>query len=300
MNAKKNNDNKKNIDKLNISIALITILWVLNLWLVSYSISQISNQTVNNWESWTIWVNYNELKKIVKEEILANEYEKMWGKENFDAINEMQIPQIEAAVAQFKAQKQQIEEAKKPKFLEADKVKEIIAAWYNEWKDDADILWLEYSDLECPYCAMFHNSNATQMVVDKYGDKVSHSFRHFPLNGHQNAMPAALVAECAGAEKWAKAYYEVIDKSFTSKKSDLASMLTFAEEVWVNKTKVKICVENETYKEKINSQFNLWKGEFSITWTPAHIIINTKTGKYLKVSWAVWGGELIDAIEKIK
>lgn len=39
---------------------------------------------------------------------------------------------------------------------------------YTQGKDSAKITWLEYSDLECPYCAQLHNSGTIEEVQKKY------------------------------------------------------------------------------------------------------------------------------------
>jgi protein-disulfide isomerase len=102
----------------------------------------------------------------------------------------MNLPQIEVAVTKYKQENQ-------PKMVSQAEIKSILDEGYNQGNNDAEFIWLEYSELECPYCGTFANSNATDMVKQAYGDKVVHGFRHFPLSFHQKAIPAAIVAECA-------------------------------------------------------------------------------------------------------
>jgi protein-disulfide isomerase len=54
---------------------------------------------------------------------------------------------------------------------------------------DAKITWIEYSDLECPYCAKLHNSGTPEDLREKYGDKMNQIFQSFPLEFHDNALP---------------------------------------------------------------------------------------------------------------
>ncbi len=58
------------------------------------------------------------------------------------------------------------------------------------------IVLAEFSDFQCPFCG---RSQATlQQFMDKHGDRVTLTFKHFPLKDiHPQAMPAALAAWAA-------------------------------------------------------------------------------------------------------
>jgi protein-disulfide isomerase len=57
------------------------------------------------------------------------------------------------------------------------------------------------SDFQCPYCKMWHDSSDLT-IRREYIDngKVRLAFVNFPINSHQNAVPAAEYAMCAGAQ----------------------------------------------------------------------------------------------------
>jgi hypothetical protein len=61
---------------------------------------------------------------------------------------------------------------------------------------DAELVIVEYSDFECPYCSKFHKT--MEQVMADYGKdgKVAWVYRHYPLDFHQNAMPTAVASEC--------------------------------------------------------------------------------------------------------
>jgi cyclophilin family peptidyl-prolyl cis-trans isomerase/protein-disulfide isomerase len=63
---------------------------------------------------------------------------------------------------------------------------------------DAAVTIIEYSDFQCPYCAELETV-LVQLRSDFPG-KVRHVFRHYPLNFHPNAFPAARAAEAAGVQ----------------------------------------------------------------------------------------------------
>ena len=70
------------------------------------------------------------------------------------------------------------------------------------------------SDFQCPYCKMWHDS-ADMTIRREYIDngKVRLAFVNFPINSHQNAVPAAEYAMCAAAQN---KFWEMHDALFAS------------------------------------------------------------------------------------
>jgi protein-disulfide isomerase len=62
-------------------------------------------------------------------------------------------------------------------------------------KHDAPVTVVEFSDFQCPYCARVQPD--LKALMQKYPDKVKLVFKHFPLDFHQNARPAAIAAMAA-------------------------------------------------------------------------------------------------------
>jgi protein-disulfide isomerase len=57
------------------------------------------------------------------------------------------------------------------------------------------------SDFQCPYCKQFHDQSFAALKHDYVDNgKVRIAFLNFPLQIHPNALPAAKVAMCAGAQ----------------------------------------------------------------------------------------------------
>ncbi|MEM6990351.1 MAG: thioredoxin domain-containing protein, partial [Myxococcota bacterium] len=76
-------------------------------------------------------------------------------------------------------------------------------------KDTALVTIVQYSDFQCPHCA---TTGATlDELAKKYGDDVRFAFKHYPLTGHDRAMPAAIAAEAAGEQD---KFWEMHDKLF--------------------------------------------------------------------------------------
>lgn len=57
---------------------------------------------------------------------------------------------------------------------------------------------VEFSDFECPACKAFQP--VVDEIVEKHKDNLLFVYRHFPLDQHEFAIPAATAAEAAGAQ----------------------------------------------------------------------------------------------------
>lgn len=80
----------------------------------------------------------------------------------------------------------------------------------------SDIIVVEYSDTECPFCARLHPT-MTQ-IQSEYGDRVSFVYRHFPLTQiHPNAYAEAQAIECIGKQLGSQKRRDYIDQMFQYK-----------------------------------------------------------------------------------
>jgi protein-disulfide isomerase len=63
---------------------------------------------------------------------------------------------------------------------------------------DARVVILEFADFECPYCDKGNDTMGE--LLKKYPKDVRVVYKDFPLDFHQNAVPAAVGARCAGLQ----------------------------------------------------------------------------------------------------
>ncbi|NDK08440.1 thioredoxin domain-containing protein [Candidatus Gracilibacteria bacterium] len=170
---------------------------------------------------------------------------------------------------------------------------------YLKGNKDAKISWIEYSDLECPYCAKLYNSDVKSQIEKIYGDKVNKYFNHFPLDFHQNAMDAARVTECIGEQKGNEGFYGLLDKSFSSENSNKDYLIEEAINLGANKDKLEKCVDDKKFDEKIKEQQSIGAYTFGIAGTPASVLINNETGEYEVISGAYPFTEFQKVIDKL-
>jgi len=185
------------------------------------------------------------------------------------------------------------------KILDKKVLENIKSNSYIKWDKNAKITWIEYSDLECPFCAKLHNSGTPEELEKKYGKDLNQVFQSFPLDFHKNALPGAEALECLGKEKWSDAYYELKHISFKNKNSDKDFLIDEAVKLWANKETITKCIENKTFAEKINNQQKTGAKEFWVTGTPWNVLINNETWEYEVISGAYPTSSFEEIIDRL-
>lgn len=82
---------------------------------------------------------------------------------------------------------------------------------------DAPVVIAEFFDFQCPYCAQA--SDSMKSLVKKHKGKVKLVYKHFPLDFHPFANPAAVHFEAIAMEDHEKAqkFHDLIFKDFNEK-----------------------------------------------------------------------------------
>ena len=242
------------------------------------------------------YVVYKQPEKIIAN-ILAIEYDKVWWIENYAKISKLTREQTIAWLKQYESQNWQVQapannEVQAPSWptISLDQAKKITKDWtYILWNPDADITWVEYSDLDCFYCNKLHKSWTIEEIIDSYDWNVNFVFKQFPLPSHPNAEIKSQAALCWWSLSWSEKYYEFVDTLFNSsniswnniieKLSDLWSS------IWINKEELSSCLSSSKFKSQVQSDISEWRG-FWVSWTPWNVLINNKTGSWDTLSWA--------------
>ncbi len=158
---------------------------------------------------------------------------------------------------------------------------------------DADVTIVEYSDLECPFCARVHPT-MVQLLKD-YGDKVNWVYRHYPLSFHATAQKAAEASECAAELGGNDKFWAFVDKVY-EKGSDLAQLGTYAKEIGLNQTAFQACVDSGKYATKTAEMMQSGTAA-GVQGTPGNLIVNHKTKEVAVVSGAQPLQNFKDAID---
>lgn len=125
-----------------------------------------------------------------------------------------------------------------------------------KWAKNSKHVLVEYSDLQCPACAAFHDIIQKQIESDKnITGRITFVYRNYPLPMHQYAVKAAYAAEAAGKQG---KYFEMSDKMFTSQsewstKDPTAYFENLAKSLKLNVEQFKKDRDSEEVKNKVQA-----------------------------------------------
>ena len=169
------------------------------------------------------------------------------------------------------------------------------------WRGDKNVryVWVEYSDLECPFCKKVHPDML--QLMDENKGKVSWVYRHFPLSFHQNAQKEAEASECAGEQGGNDAFWSFTDKIYERTTSNgtgfaISNLVPLAGEIGIDQNKFQDCLDKNKYAKKVKSDFSEGSGA-GVQATPTGVIYDMKTGKTSLVEGALPYDELKKALD---
>jgi len=180
---------------------------------------------------------------------------------------------IEAGIEEFvKKQEEEMrkaqEEANKPQKVEN------VSADDDPFLGDANapVTIIEFSDFECPFCKR-HVENVYPKIKEKYIDtgKVKYVFRDLPLGFHQNAIPAAVAANCAREQSDDETYFAYHDKLFENQESlDTDTYKDHAEDLDLDMNAFEACLEqNDTAEIEADMEEG---SQYGVSGTPGFFI----------------------------
>lgn len=122
---------------------------------------------------------------------------------------------------------------------------------------NAPVTVVEYSDLQCSYCRKAHEMLAENLHKAYTPAQVRWVFKHFPLNMHAWAMPAAMVVECAARQdeeafwKMTGFYFENQDKVTEKNVTDMG--LAEAARIGLKRPAIDACLDDPKVRARINA-----------------------------------------------
>jgi protein-disulfide isomerase len=133
---------------------------------------------------------------------------------------------------------------------------------------NAPIMIIEYSDYDCPYCRIFHETMTKVMADFGSTGKVAWVYRHFPLvQLHPNAPKISEGAYCVAELGGNEAFWKYTDALNDSRKvtydengnlkgvepTDMTKITSFATAAGVDKSKFELCYNSGKYTEKVTA-----------------------------------------------
>ena len=74
----------------------------------------------------------------------------------------------------------------------------VVATDHAKGNPAAKVVLIEYSDFQCPACGAYYP--LVRRIAEDYANDIAFVYRHFPLQQHPNAIPAARAAEAAALQ----------------------------------------------------------------------------------------------------
>ncbi len=151
---------------------------------------------------------------------------------------------------------------------------------------------VEYSDLECPFCKVFHST--MNKVMRTYSDNVAWVYRNFPLDCvdskdpqctplHSKARDEALAAECTFEQGGNDVFFTYINMIFqqtpSNNRLDPQILLDSAKGIGLDMKKFTSCVTSKKYASLISDEV---KGgiKIGVNGTPTSIMIDSQGNTY--------------------
>ena len=170
------------------------------------------------------------------------------------------------------------------------KVAEVSKQDYILGNPDAEIILIEYSDIECPFCKRFHETTQKLMKDYQADGKLALIFRHFPIDQlHSKARKEAIAVECAGKLGGSEKFWAYLNETFATTNSnnslDLNLLPVIAENIGLDKDSFVSCLDNKEIADKVkaNQQSGIDAG---VRGTP-HSFLITKDGNITPINGAV-------------
>ncbi len=159
----------------------------------------------------------------------------------------------------------------------AIKLRPIDGTDYIRGNPDANIVFVEFSDTECPFCKRFHN--VMLQVMNEYGKagKVAWVYRQYPIvQLHSKAPKESEALLCAGDLGGNAKFWDYTDKLFEATPSndglDLLSLPRMAKEIGLNEKSFADCLSSGRGQSRI--QIDMTDGaNAGVNGTPHSVLV---------------------------
>jgi protein-disulfide isomerase len=144
---------------------------------------------------------------------------------------------------------------------------EVFAADPSLGARDAKVTIVEFSDFECPYCAQ--SAPVLRQAVERTGSTLRLVWKDYPGPGHDQALPAAIAAQCANQQGKFWQFHDGLFREQSSLSRD--KYLQLAGETGLRLQQFTSCIDEKTTQAIVER--NVQEGDaVGIDGTPYFII----------------------------
>ena len=113
--------------------------------------------------------------------------------------------------------------------------------------ENAEITIVQFAEYQCPYCSTVNQE--IEKVIAAYPGKVKMVFRDFPLSFHEDAVPAAIAANCAGEQGKYWDMYRILMANQTALKD--ANLTSYAQSLGLDMSKWTTCAQDPKQQAEV-------------------------------------------------
>lgn len=144
--------------------------------------------------------------------------------------------------------------------------------------ENAPVVVREFADYQCPACGLF--AQASKRLKQEYVEKGQVRFVYFdlPLRQHQNSLPAAQAARCAGDQG---AYWEMHERLYSaqsdwSDSDDPVDTFTrYSRDLGLEERRFRRCMSTELHREAVEQSRNVAM-RLQVSSTPTVLVDNIR------------------------
>lgn len=119
---------------------------------------------------------------------------------------------------------------------------------------DAQVILVEFTDYECPFCAQ-HFRQTYRALLESYDGRLKYVVRNFPLRSiHPQAPQAAEAAECAYEQGRFWEYHDLLFER--TPLLDQASLESYASQLGLDTNRFTACLASGRTAEAVERDFN--------------------------------------------
>jgi protein-disulfide isomerase len=162
-----------------------------------------------------------------------------------------------------------------------------------------EVVLVEYSDTECPFCKSFHSN--IESVIREANGTYAWVYRHFPLSFHPKAQKQAEAIECVREIKNDEMAFRYMDLMYaitpSNNKLPDETLLEIADALKISKSKLKSCLESSKYATRVQEQ--IAEGvQAGVEGTP-YTIVKKRVNGELQQSGVINGAQPPEVIQAI-
>jgi protein-disulfide isomerase len=117
---------------------------------------------------------------------------------------------------------------------------------------DAPVTIIEFSDYQCPYCQLWEQQVYPRLMAE-YSGQIRFIYRDLPIQGHPQALPAAVAANCAGEQN---AYWPFHDALFSGQyELGRSTFVQYAADLGLNAAAFAACLDNKRNQDEPQKDF---------------------------------------------